>query len=293
MRPGDSDQLTREYFEQILLKMRHIDAQKPSTEIELFGEKFATPVMTAALSHLKSDKGHGMVELAKGAKAAGALYWCGMGEDEELEQITATGAKTIKIIKPHADNREVFRRIEHAKKAGVLAVGMDVDHAFTGSGAYDVVLDLPMRPKSKEELREFVQAAEVPFIIKGVLSEEDAEKCLEIGAAGIIVSHHHGIMDYAVPPLQILPEILKVAGNMPVFVDCGFASGMDVFKALALGATAVGVGRALMEPLKTDGAEGACEAIKAITAQLAGVMARTGYARVEEIDASCLVMRSR
>lgn len=291
MRPGDSDQLTRDYFEQILLKMRHIDAVKPSTEVELFGETFATPVMTAALSHLHSDKGNGMVELAKGAKEAGALYWCGMGEDAELEQITATGAKTVKIIKPHADNREIFRRIEHAKKVGVLAVGMDIDHAFTGSGEYDVVLGLPMRPKSKEELREFVKAAEIPFIIKGVLSEQDAEKCLEIGAAGIIVSHHHGIMDYAVPPLQILPDILRVAGDMPVFVDCGFYSGMDVFKALALGAKAVGVGRALMEPLKTDGAKGAGDAIRNITAQLAGVMARTGYAKVADINGDCLMPR--
>ena len=79
----------------------------------------------------------------------------------------------------------------------------------------------------------------IPFIVKGILSVQDAYKCLQAGAAGIVVSHHHGIMDYALPPLKILPRIVKaVGGRMPVFVDCGIASGMDAMKALLLGRTA-------------------------------------------------------
>ena len=291
-RAGDSNEITRQYFDSVLLKMSHIDAKLPSTGFKLFGEAFDTPVMTAALSHLNNTRENGMVQMALGAAQAGAVYWCGMGEKEELEAITATGARTIKIIKPHADNDIIYDKLEHAQKCGVLAVGMDIDHSFNSRGEYDNVMGLPMRPKTMEELREFVNASSVPFIVKGVLSERDAEKCLEIGAGGIVVSHHHGIMDYAVPPLKILPDIVHIIdGRIPVFVDCGVNSGMDAFKALALGATAVCVGRALMGPLAEQGADGVREAIREMTAQLAGVMARTGYGSLEEIDDSCIFQR--
>lgn len=289
---GNSDKITRDYFEQILLTMRHLDAVRPSTKVCILGKEYETPVMTAALSHLGSTCEDGMVKLAEAAKSVGALYWCGMGEDEELERICATGAHVVKIIKPHADNGEVFRKLCHAEACGVTAVGMDIDHAFTGSGEYDVVLGLPMRPKSTEELRSFVQATQLPFVVKGVLSVEDAVKCAEIGAAGIVVSHHHGIMEYAVPPLQVLPEIVEaVGGRLEIFVDCDIESGMDTFKALALGAQAVGVGRALMGPLKDSGVEGAAAAMARMTAELRGVMARTGYAKVKDIDNTCIRRR--
>ncbi len=286
---GNSDKITREYFDSLLLVMRHLDAVKPQTQTKLLGREYETPVMTAALSHLGNTCEDGMVKLAEAAKEVGALYWCGMGEDDELERICATGADVVKIIKPHADNAEVLRKIRHAESCGVTAVGMDIDHAFTGSGEYDVVLGLPMKPKSSAELGAFIRATELPFIVKGVLSVEDAVKCANLGAAGIVVSHHHGIMEYAVPPLQMLPEIVAAVGNrMEIFVDCDFESGMDVFKALALGAKAVGIGRALMGPLKDNGVNGAADAMRRINAELKGVMARTGYAKVNEIDDTCL-----
>lgn len=289
---GDSNLITRNYMDSILLKMCHINGRLPSTQFHLFGETFDTPVMTAALSHLNNTRENGMAQMALGAKEAGAVYWCGMGEKEELEAITATGARTIKIIKPHADNDIIYDKLEHAHKCGVMAVGMDIDHSFNGRGQYDNVMGLPMRPKTVDELKEFVRASSVPFIIKGVLSERDAEKCLEIGAGAIVVSHHHGIMDYAVPPLKILPDIVHVIdGRIPVFVDCGIESGMDAFKALALGAAAVCAGRTLMGPLKEQGADGVKEAIGEMTAQLAGVMARTGFGSLEEIDDSCIFQR--
>ena len=155
---SSSDKITRDYFDSLLLESRYIDSDLPSTKLELYGKTFDTPVMTAALSHLGNTAEKGMVKYAQAAAMANAVHWVGMGEDKELEEITATGAATIKIIKPHADNKEVFRKIEHAKKAGCFAVGMDIDHAFNGSGGYDNVLGLPMKPKSTEELADFVKA---------------------------------------------------------------------------------------------------------------------------------------
>ena len=134
-----------------------------------------------------------------------------------------------------------------------------------------------------------MEAAGLPFIIKGVLSVEDALICAEIGVAGIVVSHHHGIMDSCVPPLQILPEIVQAVGDkMEIFVDCGIESGSDAFKALALGAKAVSLGRCIIPVVKEKGAEGAAEYIQNATARLAGMMARTGYATLDEIDESCI-----
>lgn len=282
---GDSDLITREYFDSLLLEMRHLDGREADTGFSLYGERFATPVMTAALSHLDKVHKNGMAELAKGAALAGAVNWAGMGDKEELEAITQTGAKTIKIIKPYADNGLIFERIEHAKSCGVLAVGMDIDHGLDPRGRYDKVLGYDMKPKSMEEIREFVRAAEIPFVIKGILSEKDAYKSLEAGAKGLMVSHHHGIMDYAVPPLMILPDILKVAGGqVPVFVDCGITSGADAFKALALGAFAVCAGRVLLKPLEDGGAEGVQKEICRINDELRGIMAKTGCFDLSHMD---------
>ena len=289
---SDSDRITRDYFDSLLLETRYVDAGLPSTAFTLFGESFETPIMTAALSHLNGTAPDGMVVYAKAARMSGAVHWVGMGDEAELEAILATGARTIKIIKPHADNDVVFKKIEHAVSAGCFAVGMDIDHAFNSEGGYDRVFDLPMKAKSESELSEFVKAAGIPFIAKGVLSARDAEKCVRAGCAGLVVSHHHGMIRYSVPPLMMLPEILSAVGHsVPVFVDCGIESGMDAYKCLALGATAVSVGRHLM-PLLKAGPEAVAARINEMTAELAGVMARTGVASLDKMDPTVIHKRN-
>ena len=288
----DSNQITRDYFDSLLIEMRHIDGEIPDTRIKLFGQQFSMPIATAALSHLNGQTPDGMAKMAEGARMADALCFSGMGEAEEIQAMCATGAKVIKIVKPHADNEKVFAKIREAEDAGAFGVGMDIDHAFSWNGEYDNVVGLPMKPKSLEEMRSFVESTKLPFIVKGVLSVQDAKKCLEIGAAGIIVSHHHGIMNYAVPPLMILPKIKEVIGNqIPIFVDCCIESGMDVFKALALGADAVCVGRAIMPPLKEKGAEGVCEKMTAMNQELKAVMERTAFMKLSKIDSGVIYKR--
>ena len=289
---GDSNQITRDYFDSILLETRYMDSDLPSTEMQLYGCTFQTPIMTAALSHLNGVCEDGMCGMARGAKAAHAVHWVGMGEDEELEQILATGADTVKIIKPHEDSSVIVHKIEHAIEHGCMAVGMDIDHAYNGSGGYDVVCGLKMRAQSTAELMEYIKTSSVPFIVKGVLSAQDAARCVEAGAKGIVVSHHHGIMQYAVPPLMVLPEIVHaVHGQIPIFVDCGIESGMDVFKALALGADAVCVGRELMGPLK-EGSQAVCRRIQEMNGELMSIMARTGARDLSQIDPSVLHFRN-
>lgn len=289
---SDPDKITRDYFDSLLLETRYLDSTLPSTKMKLWGMTFDTPIMTAALSHLGNTAPDGMAIYAAAAEYCNAVHWVGMGPDEELEDIVSTGAKTIKIIKPHADNAEVFRKIEHAVKTGCIAVGMDIDHAFNSNGGYDSVFGLPMKAKSASEIAEFVSAAGVPFVVKGVLSTRDAEKCLKAGCAGIVVSHHHGMMQYSVAPLMVLEDIISaVGGQIPVFVDCGIESGMDAYKCLALGAKAVSVGRHLM-PLLKSGPEAVADRIRQMTAELAGVMARTGVADLSKMDPTIIHKRN-
>lgn len=283
---ADSNRITREYFDDLLLEMRHIDAVAPDTTLKLYGETFTTPVMMAALSHIKGQggTGDGMVQMAQGAKQAGAVNWAGMGDEEQFSNILATGAKTIKIIKPYDDETMVLRRIEQAEEMGALAVGMDLDHALNGAGEADCILGHKMRPRSLRDIEAYVKRTPLPFVIKGVLSASDAHKCLEAGVRGMVVSHHHGIMASAIPPLMVLPEIKKVVQDrIPIFVDCGVMNGTDVFKALALGATAVSVARPMMQPILENGAQGAADLIHTITRELKGVMAKTGCAKISEI----------
>ena len=280
-----SDVITRAYIDSLLVEVRHLDAVMPSTEMTLFGKTFATPVATAALSHMGNQYPDGMAAMADGAHQAGALCFSGMGPQEELERMVATGAQVIKIIKPYADRESVYAKIRHAEEVGCLAVGIDTDHAFDRRHGYDCIEGMEMFPLSSAELKDMVASTKLPFFIKGVLCRKEARKCLDCGVKGMVVSHHNGRIETAVPPLMVLPEIAEeVNGEAALFVDCAIQSGLDVLKCLALGATGACVGRPLMQPLREKGPEGVRETIAAITNDLRYAMAMTASPDVQSID---------
>ena len=286
---ASSDVITRAYLDSLLVEMRHLDAVMPSTEMTVYGKTFATPVATAALSHMHNVCENGMAVMAEGAHRAGALVFSGMGPMAELEGMIATGAQVIKIIKPYADRDSIRAKIRHAEESGALAVGIDTDHAFDRRHGYDVIEDMPMYPMSSKELTELVQSTRLPFVIKGVLSRVEARKCLDCGVQGMVVSHHNGRINYAVPPLMVLPEILEeTQGKVPLFVDCSLQTGMDVFKALALGATGCCIGRPLMPRMKESGAQGVADVIGEITGELRYNMAMTASPDLKHIDPSLI-----
>lgn len=214
-----------------------------------------------------------------------AVHWIGMGSNEEFSAVMATGAKTIRIVKPYADEDKIYNMLICAQELGALAVGMDIDHMYDSKGNPDVCLGERMAVKSSADLKRYMDSVKVPFIIKGVLSIYDAAKCAEIGVNGIVVSHHNGRMNYAMPPLALLPEIVKEVGDvMPIFVDCGICSGMDAYKALALGATAVSVGTHLIPYIRKGGAEGVAERMREMNDELRGAMASTGVKDTSSFD---------
>ena len=282
--PGDSIKIAREYMDSLLVESRIIGASKPSTRFEFLGETFDTPIMTAALSHID------LVGMAEGAKQAAAPVSIGMGDNEGFASVLATGAKVMKIIKPYADYEEILKRIRFAEENGAMAVGMDVEHSIHADDAeYDEIHGLAMKLPTMEELRDFIRGTKLPFFIKGALSVQDAERCVDLGCAGIILSHHNGLMRYAVPPVRLLPKIRKAIGHQLLLIaDGDMESGYDAFKALALGADAVTVGKPLMAPLKEKGPEGVRDVLVTMTKQLQSMMYRTDSADLQHIDPSVI-----
>lgn len=281
------------YFERFGFKFRIIDSEDASTEITLFNRKFKTPILSGALSGLGDITEKPLVKVASGVKDSGSMMWLGIASSEHVKEVLETGCPMVRIIKPFKDVDAMIRELKEAEAGGAIAVGMDIDFFYGGKRGDRVFAPKAMAPRSAKELTTLAGATRLPFILKGVLSADDARKALDIGAGGIVVSNHGGaVIDYAAHPLEVLPEIKQVIGDtMPIFVDSGFRRGSDVMKALALGADAVLVGWLLTMGLAANGSQGVTEVINAVTAELQRIMSVTGCKDLSAIDDRVLVKR--
>ena len=291
-RLSDANVITEKYMDSILIEERLIDSVVADTSIDFLGAKFDSPIMTPAFSHLGNYNGReytGLEEYSMAAKECNILNFCGMMENDQFKKIADTGAKTVRIVKPYADNGKVKDQMQYAESVGAFGIGMDIDHIF-GHDGLDVVVGEDMAVQTMDMLRSYVELTKLPFVVKGVLSVLDAVKCAEIGAKAIIISHHHGRLPYAVPPMMILPEIKEALKDtdVKIILDCGIATGSDVFKALALGADAAAVGRSMLPSLEKNGSEGVREFIRYTQNELRYIMSFTGFAKVEDINDSVL-----
>ncbi len=279
---GNSDIIARRYMDRLIIEERVLGSIQPTTRVRFLGRELEIPIMPAALSFLKG----GMAGYAEGARQAGAAVCIGMGDEQELEQCLQTGAQVIKIVKPYADREETLRRIRYAEEHGAIAVGMDVGRAFKGdTPSFDTIHGYPMQLPTLDELRAFISATRLPFFVKDVLSVRDALTARHLGAAGVIVGHHHNRMTWAPPPVYLIREIRKAVGkDLILIADGGIEDGYDAFKALALGADMVSVGRSLMQPYEAEGPAGVAAKLRAMTTELASIMYRTGSERVDSID---------
>ena len=291
-RISDANTINERYMDSILFEERLIDSIAADTETEFLGEKFSMPIFMPAFSHLSNFGGRtltGLEEYSLAAKELNVLNFVGMVENDMFEKIVGTGAKTVRIVKPYADNGKVREQMQFAEAHGAFGIGMDIDHIF-GTSGYDICMGENMTAQSADMLRSYVESSKLPFIVKGVLSVRDALLCADIGAKAIIVSHHHGRLPYAVPPMMILPEIKEAlkGRDVRIIVDCGISSGSDVYKAIALGADAAAVGRAMLPSLEKDGTNGVKACLSNIRDELRYVMSFTGFTKVSDIDGSAL-----
>ncbi|MCR5509167.1 MAG: alpha-hydroxy-acid oxidizing protein [Lachnospiraceae bacterium] len=291
-RISDANIITERYMDSILIEERLIDSKVADTSIGFLGDDFDMPVMTPAFSHLNKYNGrklNGLEEYSIAAKDCNILNFCGMMENDQFKRIADTGAKTVRIVKPYADSGKVKDQMQFAKSVGAFGIGMDIDHIF-GENGLDVVVGEKMAEQTFDMIRGYVELTDLPFVIKGVLSVSDAVKSAKAGAKAIIVSHHHGRLPYAIPPMMILPKIREALKgyDVKIIVDCGIGSGADVFKGLALGADACAVGRSMLPSLEKDGIDGVKNFLLSVGNELRYIMSFTGFSRVSDIDDSVL-----
>jgi len=222
-----------------------------------------------------------------GAVAAGTLAMVGDGGDpalyqEGLDALRLQGGRGVPIIKPR-EPEEISKRIKWAEEVGVPAVGIDID----GAGfSYMNRMGEPVGPKTVAQLQEIIGRTRLPVILKGIMTVKDAVAAVAAGAAGIVVSNHGGrALDHTPGTIEVLPEIAAaVKGRIRIFLDGGIRSGVDVLKALALGAEAVLVGRPIAIAAVGGGAAGVKIQLDQIAEDLRTAMMLTGCSNLEQIS---------
>ena len=282
-----------EKWQDIRINMDTICEKKDvSTELKLFGKTFSAPFFAGPVGSVKvhygekyTDDEYNQILISECAKE-GIAAFTGDGVDETVMKegtavIAANGGIGVPTVKPW-DLGTIREKMELVKKSGAFAVAMDIDAAGL---PFLKDLNPPAGSKSVEELKEIVKMAEIPFILKGIMTPKGARKAMEAGAAGIVVSNHGGrVLDQCPATAEVLPEIVKaVDGKMKIFVDGGIRSGTDVFKALALGADAVIIARPFVTAVYGGGNEGVQVYTNKIRAELEDTMAMCGTFSLDEI----------
>ncbi len=280
-------------WQKLYVNMDTICENKPvDLSFEAFGQTFKYPIFAAPIGAMKlhySEKYDDMEYndiLVSACAAAGIAAFTGDGTNPAVMEgatkaIQLTGGKGIPTVKPW-DVRTLEDKFQMIVESGAFACAMDID----GAGLPFLKNQTPPAgSKSVEELRDIIKKAGVPFILKGIMTVKGALKAKEAGAAAIVVSNHGGrVLDYCPPTAEALPEIADaVKGSMKVFVDGGIRSGLDIFRALALGADAALIGRPYVTAVYGGGAEGVALYTTKLAAELEDVMAMCGAHSLAEI----------
>ena len=263
------------------------------TSFTLFGRTFEIPAFAAPVGAMRLHYGDKYDDLTyndilvRACANAGILAFTGDGTDPKVvegaaEALKANGGCGVPTIKPWNIDT-IKEKMAQAKASGCFAVAMDVDAAGL---PFLKNMTPPAGSKSVEELAEIVQLAERPFIVKGVMTVKGALKAKQAGAAAIVVSNHGGrVLDQCPATAEVLPEIaaaLKGTG-VKVLVDGGIRTGVDVFKALALGADGVLICRPFVTAVYGGGTEGVKCYIDKLAGELADTMQMCGAHTLAEI----------
>jgi isopentenyl diphosphate isomerase/L-lactate dehydrogenase-like FMN-dependent dehydrogenase len=273
----------RAYMDSLTFEMKLLGTSPASTETELFGARLSMPVIAAPLSqslvldHLAPWDEPYLEQIAGGLADAGTAMSTGMVDKDELASIVDIGAPVLHFVKPYQDEERIFSQLRSAERLGCIAAGMDVEAVYQLHAPGERSGKEYLEHKTARQLREYIAATRLPFVVKGVLSGADAEESLAYGARGVMVSHHGGeSIDYAVPVLKVLPEVRASVGEATVLVDTGFMRGTDVVKALALGADAVGVATLLLIACAARGRSGVREMMELLREEVARNLSLTG-----------------
>ncbi len=295
-------------FDRIRILPRYLSGKSaPDLRTTLLGSALALPVITTPMG------AHGFVHksaelgTARGTAAAGTLMAVSTAANYSIEEVAAatSGPKWFQLYLAEGDPAASKALLQRAKKAGYSAVVFTIDaFARGGSDKADKAGAAPSLPRPNmggaglkktlgwEDLAFIRDNTDLPIVLKGVLSPDMVDRALKSGVAAIQVSNHGGRQLDGVPAsITVLPAIAKaVAGRVPIILDSGIRRGTDVFKALALGADAVALGRPVLYGLGLGGAKGVASVYGRLRRELARDMTIAGVASVKEITAEFVEM---
>ena len=285
-------------WQDVLLNMDTICENVPvDTRFTLFGQTYDLPVFAGPVGAVKLHYGDKFTDqeynsiLVPACVEAGIAAFTGDGVDPGVfaaasKAIGENGGRGIPTVKPW-DRDTLFAKLDAAKASGAKVFAMDIDAAGL---PFLKGLNPPAGSKTVAELREIIEYAGVPFIIKGIMTVRGAEKALEAGAAGIVVSNHGGRVQDGVPATaEVLPAIAgAVKGKLTILVDGGIRTGLDVLRALALGADACILARPYVTAVYGGGAEGVRVLTQKLKGELEDSMAMCGVHALAEISEQLL-----
>jgi 4-hydroxymandelate oxidase len=307
---------------------RFVDVSKMDMSVELFGTKFNSPILLCPVGGQKAFYLQGEIAVAKAAKARGHLQILSTVTSSAVEDvIDARGGPIWYQLYTTNSFDATTKLVKRAEAAGCPAVAVTVDlpggrntetatrmartdtrncescHGPAGS-------DFGTRPMFKgidtkglttnsnsltwDFIKRLKDVTKMKVLIKGLDTREDAALAVQNGADGIIVSNHGGrATETSRGTLEALPEVVQeVRGRVPVFIDGGVRRGTDVLKALALGATAVGIGRPYIWGLGAFGQAGVDRVLEILNNELRLAMVGVGARSVKEISPAAIMRRS-
>lgn len=293
---GVGDGATRNYegWKKIRVNMDTIhELFEPDTSFDFFGKKMRYPIFAGPVGAVNmhyGDKYNDMEYndiLVRACANAGIIAFTGDGTNPEVLRaasaaIAKSGGCGVPTIKPW-DEETLKEKFDLAATSTCSVIAMDIDAAGL---PFLQNTERPAGAKSVEELSRMIKMSGKPFIVKGVMTVRGALKAKKAGAAGIIVSNHGGrVLDQCPATADVLPEIAEAVPDMMVLVDGGIRSGVDVFKAIALGADGVVIARPYVTAVYGGADEGVRLYTDKIGAELTDTMKMCGASSLSEISA--------
>lgn len=282
----------------IKFNMRLIhDVIKPDTEVTILGKELSLPLFAAPIGGVSFNMGGGISENAyieaiiNGCKNKQIIGCTGDGVPEFIHQsgfeaILKSDGHGIPFIKPW-EEEELYEKLTAAKETGTDIVGMDIDAA----GLITLrKMGRPVSPKPLEKLTEIIKRSGMKFILKGIMTPDEAQLAVDAGADAIVVSNHGGrVLDSAPATSEVLADIASsIKGKISLLADGGVRSGGDILKLLALGADAVMIGRPFSTSAIGGLQNGVEKYIDVIREELEQAMVLTGTQSVTKVSSNIL-----
>jgi 4-hydroxymandelate oxidase len=306
----------REAYDRIRLRPRVLaDIAVVDTRVRLFDREHQTPILLAPTGYHRVLHPEGEIATARGAAAA-AVTWIVSSSSttpvgEIARAVTAPLWFQLYIQSDRGFTRDVVAQVEQAGCEAIcltvdspvigarnrqaranfrLPAGMPTPHLFDVGHGKQPIMNPRREPITWKDVDWLRSITPLPLLLKGIMDADDAERSVQVGVQGIVVSNHGGrILDTLPATIDALPHVVRrVAGRVPVLVDGGVQRGTDVIKALALGATAVLIGRPYCYGLAMAGSDGVRHVVEILRRELEMAMMLTGRPSIASIDRSLL-----